>query len=155
MNYTSTENNEELELFSKLDEILTKEVDIEILSGLDNELNHIREKSKALASSLNRCFKSAKNSKRYLEVYKLGKTNKEKAVYINEEALEKYLEESLKDFFEKNDFMHYREFVRLLRACTIDVGGETSYKVKVMYKSFFFGKRLTFAYLLGFQGKIL
>ncbi len=45
--------------------------------------------------------------------------------------------------------MHYREFVRLLRACSIDVGGEVSSHIKEMYNNFFLGKRLVKAYLLG------
>ncbi len=146
MNNVTIENTEEFEL---LDKVLSDSVDKEILENLDHYLNIVREKSKALASSLKRCFDNARKSHRFVLVYKLGKNDRKENKLINEEELEKYLEVFLKDYFEKNDFMHYREFVRLLRACSIDVGGEVSSPIKEMYNNFFLGKRLVMAYKLG------
>ncbi len=146
MNNVTIENTEEFEL---LDKVLSDSVDKEILEKLDHYLSIVREKSKALASSLKRCFDNARKSQRFVLVYNFGKKDKEEKKFINEEELEKYLEVFLKDYFEKNDFMHYREFVRLLRACSIDVGGEVSSKIKEMYNSFFLQKRLVKAYKLG------
>ena len=135
--------------FESLDKILSDSIDKEIIGELDSWLSIVRGKSRALASSLKRCFDNARKSMRYVLVYNLGKNNALNNIHIKEEELEKYLENHLKDYFEKNDFMHYREFVRLLRACTIDVGGKTSSHIKGMYNNFFLGKRLVKAYLLG------
>ena len=146
MNYSLTENIKEFEL---LDKLLSDSVDKELLHDLEHWLEVVDKKSHALSISLKRFFSNAKKSMRFLLVYKLGKQDKESKKYIKEEELKTYLEGYLKDYFEKNDFMHYREFVRLLRACTIDVGGEASSHIKEMYNNFFFGKRLEKAYLLG------
>ena len=142
-------NSKQTDLFEELDKLLSESIDKELLLDLDHYLNLVREKSRALASSLERCFNNARKSMRYVLVYNLGKEDLKNKNYIKEEELQKYLEEYLKDYFEKNDFMHYREFVRLLRACTIDVGGEVSSPIKEMYNSFFLGKRLVKAYKLG------
>ena len=129
-----------------LDNILSEKIDKDLLKDLDFYLEKVRANSRALASSLKRCFDNARKSERFLLVYELGVKDRRGApigrLNGNEKDLEKYLEESLKDYFEKNDFMHYREFVRLLRACTIDVGGEVSSHIKEMYNDFFFKKRL-------------
>ena len=146
MGYQSIENTKE---FKELDELLFLEVDKEILSDLENCLDIVRTRSKALASSLKRCFDNARKSMRYVLVYNLGIEDKKNNIEVKEKELEKYLEDYLKDYFEKNDFMHYREFVRLLRACTIDVGGKTSSRIKEMYNNFFSGKRLVKAYRMG------
>ena len=146
MNSITEENTKE---FESLDKVLSESIDKEILLNLDQNLNLVREKSRALASSLKRCFDNARNSMRYVLVHNLGKEDLKNQKHMKEEELQKYLEEHLKDYFEKNDFMHYREFVRLLRACTIDVGGEVSSPIKEMYNSFFLGKRLVMAYKLG------
>ena len=148
MKYQSLENTKEFEV---LDKLLSEQLDKDIISNLDYYLGIVRTKSRALASSLKRCFDNARNSMRYVLAYNLGKEDKKNSVLISEEELKKYLETFLKDYFEKNDFMHYREFVRLLRACTIDVGGETSSHIKEMYNDFFFGKRLIKAYLFGYE----
>lgn len=134
--------------YIELDKLLTETVDKELLKDLDYYLETIRKNSRALASSLKRCFENAKKSKRFLLVYELGRKDNKNNLNTPEN-IEEYLEKELKDFFEKNDFMHYREFVRLLRACTIDVGGETSYEIKTRYKEYFSGKRLIAAYRLG------
>ena len=146
MNDLSIENTKEFEL---LDKVLSDSIDKELLEKLDHYLSIVREKSKALSSSLKRCFDNARKSQRFLLVYKLGQKDKNENKLINEEDVKKYLENHLKDYFEKNDFMHYREFVRLLRACTIDVGGEVSSPIKEMYNEFFLGNRLIMAYRLG------
>lgn len=131
---------------TELDKLLTEKVDKDLLKDLDFYLEKVRANSRALASSLKRCFDNARKSERFLLVYELGV--KDSGRDISMECLEKYLEEYLKDYFEKNDFMHYREFVRLLRACTIDVGGEVSSHIKEMYNDFFLKKRLIEAYLI-------
>lgn len=158
-------------LFTRLDKALSESIDNEIIHDLDHWLNIVRTKSKALSSSLKRCFDNARNSMRYVEAYKLGQkdglqttdnrqlttnntiTPSSHYTIINssneDNNLEEYLDEKLKDFFNENDFMHYREFVRLLRACTIDVGGEVSSEIKKRYKNYFAGKRLIYAYNLG------
>ena len=150
MDYLTAENTREFKL---LDKLLSDSIDNEIISELDFYLAKVREKSRALASSLKRCFDNARKSMRYVLVYNLGKEDNVKSQKLkaenNDEELEKYLEDYLKDYFEKNDFMHYREFVRLLRACTIDLGGEVSSPIKEMYNNYFFGKRLIKAYMLG------
>ena len=132
--------------FETLDNILSEKIDKDLLKELDHYLELVRKNSRALASSLKRCFDNARKSERFLLVYELGVKDRGS---IPMECLEKYLEEYLKDYFEKNDFMHYREFVRLLRACTIDVGGEVSSHIKEMYNNFFFRKRLVEAYKIG------
>ena len=150
-------NSKQTDLFEELDKLLSESIDKELLLDLDHYLNLVREKSRALASSLKRCFNNARKSMRYVLVYNLGKEDLKNKNHIKKEELQKYLEEYLKeylkDYFEKNDFMHYREFVRLLRACTIDVGGEDSSPIKEAYNNFFLGKRLITAYKLGLQSK--
>lgn len=135
--------------FKALDKLLSEQIDTEIIGDLEKYLSVVSEKSRALASSLKRCFDNARQSRRFILVYNFGKEDKKNKKEIKEEELEAYLESSLKEYFEKNDFMHYREFVRLLRACTIELGGETSSKIKEMYNNFFLGKRLIKAYKLG------
>ena len=146
MSYETAENSIE---FESLDKLLSDSIDKEVMCELEKWLNVVRERSKALASSLKRCFDNARKSMRFVLVYELGKKDTEDKKDIKEEELGSYLENYLKDYFEKNDFMHYREFVRLLRACTIDVGGEASSHIKEMYNNFFLGKRLITAYKLG------
>ena len=143
----------DIELFEMIDKILSKEVDTEIINELDYWLDIVRKKSNALALSLKRCFENAKKSMRYVEAYKLGqkdsKSQNNVGAYCLTPSVEKYLEDHLKDYFEKNDFMHYREFVRLNRACAIEAGIEASSHIKKMYNDFFLGKRLVKAYELG------
>lgn len=149
MDKTIIENKEEEKLYKELDIKLQESIDREVTRDLDLWLEVVNKKSKALSSSLRRCFNNAKKSMRFALVYELGKKDAKNMKDIKEEELETYLVDCLKDYFEKNDFMHYREFVRLLRACTIDVGGEASSHIKEMYNDFFFGKRLVKAYKLG------
>ena len=147
MEHLTSENTKEFEL---LDKTLSESIDKEILFNLDYWLDMVRKKSRALASSLKRCFDNARKSMRYVLVFNLGKEDARKSKdCIKEEELKSYLENYLNDYFEKYDFMHYREFVRLLRACTIDVGGEASSHIKEAYNNFFLGKRLVMAYRLG------
>ena len=155
MNFLTSENIKE---FESLDKVLSESIDKEILANLDHYLNLVREKSRALASSLKRCFDNARKSMRYVLVYNLGKEDKVRSTECgvqSDEELKQYLEDYLKDYFEKNDFMHYREFVRLLRACTIDVGGEVSSPIKEAYNNFFLGKRLKESYKLGKSLKLI
>ena len=146
MEYKTAENTK---TFEYLDKLLGEGIDKEITKGLEELLEIVKQKSRALSQSLKRCFNNAKNSLRFVIVYNLGKENAKKNIIIKEEDLEKYLEENLKDYFEKNDFMHYREFVRLNRACAIEVGIEVSSKIKDMYNEYFFKKRLITSYKLG------
>ena len=150
MTDTTLENTIDFEV---LDKVLSDSIDKDIIGKLDHYLDIVRKKSKALASSLKRCFSNARKSKRYVLVYDLGIEDYKKNSHIEEEKLGPYLEDYLADYFEKNDFMHYREFVRLNRACAIDVGGEVSSQIKNMYNDFFFGKRLVMAYMLGYKKK--
>lgn len=150
MDYLIKENTKE---FEALDKVLSESIDKGLINDLDYWLEIVSKKSKALASSLKRCFNNARKSMRYLLVYNLGKEDANEKRYVNEEELKDYLENYLKEYFEKNDFMHYREFVRLLRACTIEVGGDASLHIKEMYNDFFLGKRLIKAYQLG-RGQI-
>lgn len=152
----TTKSKADEDLYIELDLILEASIDDEILKDLEKYLDIVKEKSRALSSSLRRCFKNAKKSFRYVEAYKIGQADSSKRiadsgkrVADSNEDLNKYIEKELKVFFEENDFMHYREFVRLLRACTIDVGGDISYEIKLMYKNYFSGKRLLEAYKLG------
>ena len=133
-----------------LDKLLIEKVDKDLLKDFDFYIEKVRNNSRALASSLKRCFDNARKSERFLLVYELGlKDRRDVATQrLKEEDLEEYLKDYLKDYFEKNDFMHYREFVRLLRACSIDLGGEISSPIKEMYNDFFFKKRLFEAYLI-------
>ena len=163
MNHQTAENTKE---HKSLDVTLSDSIDKEILKDLDDLLNTVRQKSRALASSLQRCFDNARKSMRYVIVYNLGKERDGEPAAKGEprqgrerrrdgdEELEKYLADYLKDYFEKNDFMHYREFIRLNRACAIDVGIDVSSKIKDMYNDFFSGKRLIRAYQLGREGFI-
>ena len=153
MNQETAENTKE---HKSLDVTLSDSIDKEILKDLDDLLNTVRQKSRALASSLQRCFDNARKSMRYVIVYNLGKERdgEPESRRAGDEELEKYLADYLKDYFEKNDFMHYREFVRLNRACAIDVGIDVSSKIKDMYNDFFSGKRLMRAYQLGREGFI-
>jgi hypothetical protein len=146
MSNTNIENSME---FESLDKLLSEQIDKDIISELDNYLEVVKTKSKALSSSLKRCFENARKSQRFLLAYKLGQKDKIENKLLKNEVLKNYLEDYLKDYFEKNDFMHYREFIRLNRACAIDVGVEVSSKIKDMYNDFFSGKRLTQAYKLG------
>ena len=70
MDFSVIENTKE---FEALDKVLSESVDKEILANLDHYLNLVREKSRALAGSLKRCFDNARNSMRYVLVYNLGK----------------------------------------------------------------------------------
>ena len=146
MNDSKAENTKE---FETLDRLLSDSVDKEITCELDKYLIKVEEKSHALAISLKRCFEDARKSKRFLLVYDLGKKDAFDKKYIKEEELESYLMNHLKDNPSKSDFLHYREFVRLLRACTITCKGDVSSHIKGMYNNFFSGRRLIKAYELG------
>lgn len=140
---------ENKKLFEIIDKALAETVDKEITQDLGHYLDIVKKESRALASSLTRCFNNARKSLRYVLVYNLGKEDTKNKRNIKEEGLEKYLADYLKEYFEKNDFMHYREFIRLNRACAIDVGIDISSKIKDMYNEFLLGKRLVEAYKLG------
>ncbi len=89
------------------------------------------EKSKALAANLRRCFTKFKDSDRYLRAYR-GET-----VAVLEKELT------------QDEFMTFREYVRLLRSCTIMCGKELSLEYKKLFMDFFSGRRLDLARELG------
>jgi hypothetical protein len=119
--------------------------DREIEASLAEPYKQIEEKSKALASSLRRCFQEAQNSGRFAAAYKAGQTGLLKN--IGREAL---LQKFNADF-EEADYMSFREFVRLLRACSLHIGGKVSGQIKECYNKTFKEDRILLAYELGLQ----
>lgn len=89
------------------------------------------EKSKALAANLRRCFTKFRDSDRYLRAYR------GEAVSVLEKELT------------QDEFMTFREYVRLLRSCTIMCGKELSLDYKKLFIDFFSGRRLDLARELG------
>lgn len=122
--------------------------DLKIEQALSEPLSDVEVKSKALANSLRRCFEEARNSERYLEAYKAGLENKWHN--LNQDEL---LKELITPFEEK-DFMSFREFVRLLRACSLHIGGEVSGKIKEAYNKTLKGERLLIAYEQGLKARL-
>ena len=104
-----------------------KDYDDEVYSKLEPVLEEMREKSNALASNLKRCFDKFRQTDRYLRAFK------GEEVAIKEKELK------------EEEFMIFREYVRLLRSCTIMCGNETSKKFKELFIDFFSGKRLELA----------
>jgi len=100
----------------------------------------VSKHSKALVNSLKDCFVQARKSQRFEYIYELAKTDKNLSPEeITKKATEKYSEQ---------DFMLFRKYVRLLRACTLSAGGECSKKIKESFKRTFFTERLYLAYEL-------
>jgi len=95
----------------------------------------MRLKSKALAANLERCFTKFRDSDRYLRAYK------GEAVACQEKELA------------QDEFMIFREYVRLLRSCTIMCGIETSQQYKKLFMDFFGGRRLDLAKELGLSAR--
>ncbi|MDX1919678.1 MAG: hypothetical protein SFU25_02965 [Candidatus Caenarcaniphilales bacterium] len=116
--------------------------DQEIDRDLEEALEEIRIKSRALASSLYRCFEDARKSERFEAAFTEGFDN----TSSEEEILKKINEK-----FEEKDFMTFREFVRLLRACSLHIGGHISGKIKNCYNRTLKEDRILIAYNLGKQ----
>ncbi len=85
------------------------------------------EKSKALASNLKRCIVTFQKSDRYLRAF-----NGEE-VPLKEKELK------------EEEFLIFREYVRLLRSCTIMCGKEVSEDYRKLFMEFFSGARLDLA----------
>ncbi len=105
--------------------------DDKIFADLKPLLAEIALKSKALAANLERCFIKFRDSDRYLRAY-----NGEAVAIVDKELSE-------------TEFMIFREYVRLLRSCTIMCGKELSEDYKKLFMDFFSGKRLDLARELG------
>lgn len=116
-----------------------------IAQELEAPLQEIRQKSKALANSLQRCFQAARTSQRFLAAYQRGLNPDPATETLSREELLK----SLAQPFEEADFLPYREFVRLLRACSLHIGGRTSQQIRDCYNRTFYGERLALAYRCG------
>jgi hypothetical protein len=118
------------------------EFDERVNAKLKEPFAEISLKSKALANSLNRCFEQARESKRFDYAFYIGLEN---SALQNQEKL---LEETNQKF-EEADFESFREFVRLLRACSLHIGGQTSAKIKELYNQTFKSERILLAYKAG------
>lgn len=110
----------------KLNEYL-KEYDRAIFEQLDLILEKVSEKSKALASNLKRCLTKMRDTDRYLRAF----YNQPVAIKENELTGE--------------EFLIFREYVRLLRSCTIMCGPEASAQFKKLFLDFFAGARVELA----------
>lgn len=98
--------------------------DQEIFLQLEPVLAEMSLKSRALASNLKRCFEKFRDSDRYLRAYR----GEEVAIKENE--------------LTEQEFMIFREYVRLLRSCTIMCGKDLSQAYKKLFIDFFAGERL-------------
>ncbi len=143
-NQSSNQGNQDLELNKNLVNLLAEYDDAVDLELLDCYAS-IELKSKALANSLRRCFREARESKRFEAAYKAGVEKKYVGLSENE------IIELLNKEFEEEDFMIFREFVRLLRACSLHISGEISGKIKEKYNHTFKQDRLLLAYKVGIR----
>lgn len=130
---------------NKLEQIL-KAFDEEVETNLILPYSEIEKKSKALSNSLKRCFESARNSQRFNRAFELGLESKEKN--LNTKTKEELLDNIRKEF-EEIDFMIFREFVRLLRACSLHISGNISGEIRQQYNKTFKEKRLELAFDCG------
>ncbi len=130
---------------NKLKQIL-KAFDEEVEQILILPYTEIEKKSKALANSLRRCFESARSSQRFNKAFELGLKSKE--INLNTIQKEQLLDNIIKEF-EEIDFMIFREFVRLLRACSLHISGNISGQIREQYIKTFKEKRLQLAFECG------
>jgi len=100
-------------------------------------------KSKALANSLRRCFNNARQSKRFEAAYLSGRKG-EHSDLSSEDLLDVLIAG-----FKEEDFLIFREFVRLLRACSLHIGGQISKEIKRHYTQTLNGKRVLLSYEAG------
>lgn len=105
--------------------------DDDCFKKLDPIIEEIATKSKALASNLKRCIEKFRLSDRYLNAY-----NGKKVAIVESQLPEA-------------EFMIFREYVRLLRSCTIMCGPELSKSFKEIFIDFYSGTRLKLAKELG------
>ncbi len=111
--------------------LLLRDYDAKIFAELEPVLVQMRLKSNALAANLQRCFTKFRDTDRYLRAYQgeiLSSSEKE---------------------LTQDEFMVFREYVRLLRSCTIMCGKEVSGQYKKLFMDFFAGRRLDLARELG------
>lgn len=149
--------NEDSEILSHeqkniLDQELNK-FDQNINCELEEAFEEIKLKSKALASSLKRCFEDARKSERFEAAFKSGLDEINTSQIpnkINQEISSELLNE-INNKYEEKDFMIFREFVRLLRACSLHIGGHVSGKIKDCYNKTLKEERVLIAYNLGKQ----
>lgn len=90
-------------------------------------IEEMSQKSKALAANLERIILRFQASDRYL------RAAKQEEVAIKEKELE------------GEEFLIFREYVRLLRSCTIMCGKDLSHAYRDLFIEFFAGKRLDLA----------
>ncbi len=133
------ENNNKLEQVLKA---FDDEVDLKLILAYAE----IEQKSKALANSLKRCFDSARSSQRFEKAFELGLQNK--FTNLDSEFKEQILQNILKEY-EEIDFMIFREFVRLLRACSLHISGNISGQIREQYNKTFKETRLKLAFECG------
>ena len=120
-----------------------EDFDLKVEQNLRKSYQIIAQKSKALSGSLKRCFQKARNSQRFNHAYEAGKARKWQ--FLEPDQLLRQLTEP----FEKEDFMDFREFVRLLRACSLHISGEVSAQIKEKYNQTMKGERVLLAYTQG------
>ncbi len=119
------------------------EYDRRVDEALSPAYQSIELKSRALAASLRRCFREARASERFLWLYQRGLAAEFTDLSMSE------LADRAEQKFSESDFMVFREFVRLLRACSLHIGGEISGVVKEKYREIFFGERISIAHRFG------
>jgi len=124
-----------------------KSFDERIDQSLTEAYLEIEKKSKALANSLKRCFDEARTSVRFEKAYQLG-LNGEYPNLSEEEIIKKLVED-----FETIDFEIFREFVRLLRACSLHIGGNISAPIRDAYNKTFKEDRLILAFREGLKSR--
>lgn len=122
-----------------------KKFDEDIDALLVEPFTEIETKSKALALSLKRCFDDARKSKRFEYAFKMGQENK-----LKDKETKDLLNEIIAPF-ENEDFEIFREFVRLLRACSLHIGGDISRQIRECYNKTFKEDRILLAYNCGIE----
>jgi len=122
-----------------------KHFDLMTEERLQEPYRKIEERSKALANSLRRCFEEARSSRRFEYAHQIGLSGQYQG--LAEEELLKLINEK----FEEQDFTIFREFVRLLRACSLHIGGETSAQIRDCYNQTFKEDRVIIAYNEGLR----
>gem|GEM_PF-2606617 len=118
--------------------------DQKIEQELEIPFSEILKKSKALKKSLHRSFIQARLSARFKETYQQASLNLKKAKNMNQ-SLEEFSEnlvEKINLEFEEIDFLVFREFVRLLRACSLHIDFKISAIIKENFKKTFRTERI-------------
>ncbi|MDJ0625601.1 MAG: hypothetical protein QNJ31_04450 [Candidatus Caenarcaniphilales bacterium] len=133
-----------MDLKQKYEEQL-KAFDESIDRQLVEVFSEIELKSKALAISLKRCFNEARSSQRFEYAYQMGM--KQEFKDCNQQDLLTILISP----YEDKDFEIFREFIRLLRACSLHIGGRVSQQIRDCYNKTFKEDRVLLAYKLGVE----